>query len=397
MRILRLAGDWAPLQREVASIHWEAPYVMNLEAPISSETANVPKRRKAGPYLWNRPLPLTYQPKLVTLANNHIMDFGIDGLKTTLAVLRDKGIGFAGAGMDLTAAQAPVFLELDGTRIALLSRAEVQFGTATEKTPGVAPFDSTIYEDIRNLKQEADIVIVSVHAASELCPWPSPQRQDSFRALIDAGADIVHGHHSHVPQGWEIYNGKYIFYGLGNFCVDPAKWSRIPNALWSLVPEVMFDNGQIYVKIDTAVIENNRDTIEVRPSSLDERNLQNEYLEVCNAPLQDRQMLDALWQEASVRMYESFYCSWLGFRRNRAGFLPFLRRLASVSVSSLRRLARTQLAYEQERNRNLLRYHLFACESHRDAISTALGVLSGELNDRRTTETARLVCKHMSI
>ena len=246
MQRLKLTGDWAPYSRTVDALAIDdALWCINLEGPVlKGESKHYSKASKAGPSLYHTSLPVTAAenvfPGVLILANNHLMDYGEIGYKETQQLIQKDQWLYAGAGSSKRQAFEPAILDWGDKKVGVLARCEVQYGIASETTPGVAAFDATICEQIRKLKTEVDIVIASIHAAAEMLPWPSPQRQDAWRALIDAGADIVHGHHAHVPQGWEEYNGGLIFYGLGNFCVDPVKWAWHPNGLWSLAPELSF-------------------------------------------------------------------------------------------------------------------------------------------------------------
>jgi poly-gamma-glutamate synthesis protein (capsule biosynthesis protein) len=131
---------------------------------------------------------------------------------------------------------------VEGLRIGVLGRCETQFGIALQR-PGAAALDPTLYESIRKLKSEVDVVVLSVHGAAEMVPWPSPQWQDLLRSFVDCGADIVHGHHSHIPQGYEVYQGKIIFYGLGNFLVNPADW------LTHNTPDILVADRELNTKL----------------------------------------------------------------------------------------------------------------------------------------------------
>jgi poly-gamma-glutamate synthesis protein (capsule biosynthesis protein) len=392
---MKLAGDWAPGQRKVCNLPWCEPLLLNLEGPISCVVDGLQKTSKAGPHLINNVLPESTAELVLTLANNHLMDYGESGLRQTISDLDSHEIKWVGAGMNAYFAGRALVLDYQGARIGILSRCEVQFGVATDRRPGVAAFDASVYQAIRELKRKCDVVIASIHAAAEMCPWPSPRRQDSWHALIDAGADVVHGHHAHIPQGWESYEHGLIFYGLGNFCVDPQTWARYPNTLWSLAPELSWAGGQFGMRLTTAVVEDLGETIRVRDASRDEADEHRQYLEICNRPLSDRLLLEALWQEMSVRMYLGYYADWLRFEPRtvlrQQGWWLRVRRVLSDVRSALRRSLSTRPVADVSQSQYLLWYHLFACESHHDAIATALGVLGGELEDLRTPETARLV------
>lgn len=390
-RSLLLCGDWAPGARDVKSALLN-PSIINIEGPIlpfgSQESGCI---AKAGPLLFSVNLPFNGRQSVAILANNHLFDFGIRGYEITRSAIEDKEWLTVGAGLSSNEAIAPVFFDWYGKRVAVLARCETQFGVAQIHKAGVAKFDATIFGQIRQLKREADIVIASIHAAAEMLPWPSPTRQDTWRALIDAGADIVHGHHAHVPQGWEEYNGGWIFYGLGNFCVDPAKWSWHPNGLWSLTPELSYASEKIQVDFKTSVIEEQGDKIHVRESTYDELSQHSSYLDVCNKPLSDCVLLEGLWQQAAIRMYEHHYADWLGFKSSKKTIYQSMRSVAG----KMKRFLAKNSALNPERQKYLLHYHLFACESHNEAIQTALGLLGGELDDLRTLETRTLVDKWM--
>ncbi|TNJ37431.1 CapA family protein [Prosthecochloris vibrioformis] len=401
MQRLKLAGDWAPYSRTVERLSFDdAVWCINLEGPVlKGENKSYYKASKAGPSLYHTSLPVIAAenaiPGVLILANNHMMDYGEIGYKETQQLVQKDQWLDAGAGSSKRQAFEPVVFDWGDKKVGVLARCEVQYGIASETTPGVAAFDATIFEQIRKLKTEVDIVIASIHAAAEMLPWPSPQRQDTWRALIDAGADIVHGHHAHVPQGWEEYNGGLIFYGLGNFCVDSVKWSWHPNGLWSLAPELSFQQGRLTMNPVTAVIDDFGETISVRTSTQAESAKHHEYLRICNQPLSDRVLLEGLWQEASLKMYQEYYVDWLGFN------VPLRKQVTRSVRSALGRVKRTVISRGSARAHNplqqqsLFRYHLFACESHNDAISTALGILGGELVDYRTDKTAQMVNKMM--
>jgi len=394
--LLKLCGDWAPCSKIVSDICLNFRLVVNIEAPIIPNFSDrYLQSAKAGPVLFNKQLPNTAQPGIAVLANNHIMDFGIAGLLSTMESLREFRWVFAGSGLNKKQAESPIFFDCQGRRIALIARCETQFGIASSSKEGVAAFDSGIYEQIRSLKKEVDIVIVSIHAAAELVPWPSPRRQSTWRSLIDAGADVVHGHHSHIPQGWENYNNGFIFYGLGNFCVDPQSWSWHPQGLWSLAPELWFSEGRLKVRISTTVIEDLGGSIRVREASSEEHERHLAYLSECNRPLVDKVLLEGLWQEASVRMYIDHYAKWLGF--DSISVLKFCMHRIRAKISSVKKRLVGNIFFDHESSKIkfLLWYHLFVCDSHNDAISTALGVLGGELEDRRNERTAQLVNQWM--
>lgn len=159
---------------------------------------------------------------VLSLANNHTLDYGTVGLLDTIRYLDEAGIGRVGGGKDADEAYRPFYVEAKGIRVAFLGFSHVvpEVGWKARKDhPGVAEaYDiSRALEAIQEAKREADLVVVLVHWGIEREVEPEPYQVKKGRAFIDAGADLVIGSHPHVLQGLEPYNGKWIAYSLGNF------------------------------------------------------------------------------------------------------------------------------------------------------------------------------------
>ncbi len=178
-----------------------------------------------------RLLPILDQAGIdgVTLANNHILDAGAPGLEETLGHLDDAGISYAGAGADLGTSREPMVFDLGGIEVGVLSYQNVpsyEWAWATEDTPGTAPLqEDVVREDIRLLRSEVDLLIVMPHWGMEYTAPPEPEQVDLAHAMADAGADLVVGDHAHWAKGIEVYDGKPVFYGTGNFLFDQS-WSE---------------------------------------------------------------------------------------------------------------------------------------------------------------------------
>ena len=159
----------------------------------------------------------------MSVANNHSGDFGKAAFAEELDLLRKTGLPYFGGGDDATEAHAPLILERNGLRIALLGYVEFKPRSfeAGAHLPGVAwsGEDDRVIEDIVAARRDhhADIVIPFMHWGWEDEPNPSPRLRAFARRMIDAGADMVVGGHPHVTQGAEHYKGKPIVYSLGNF------------------------------------------------------------------------------------------------------------------------------------------------------------------------------------
>ncbi len=159
---------------------------------------------------------------IVTLANNHILDYGEEGLLDSISVLREAGIPYVGAGKNLEEAKGLKIIECGGRKIGFLGCSRVYMDAswaAGANHPGVfSTYDpAPVLESIRSGKKVCDYLVVYVHWGVERETEPKEYQREMGHAYVDAGADLVVGAHPHVLQEVEEYNGKIIAYSLGNF------------------------------------------------------------------------------------------------------------------------------------------------------------------------------------
>ena len=188
---------------------------------------------------------------VMSFANNHHLDAGYEAFFETLDHLHTHGIVTCGAGKDLDQAREPAIVERDGTKVAFLAYSTILFPgyEARPGKPGCTPISiitdyamseieqpgceavvttvvhpsslRVLREDIARARERADIVVVSVHWGIHFTPVEVAQYESELgRAAIDAGADLVLGHHQHILKAIEVYRGKVIFHGLANFVMD---------------------------------------------------------------------------------------------------------------------------------------------------------------------------------
>jgi poly-gamma-glutamate capsule biosynthesis protein CapA/YwtB (metallophosphatase superfamily) len=201
---------------------------------------------------------------ILSLANNHAMDYGAQTLLDAIDLLKTQGIAGVGAGADADQAYAPLLIEVGDIRVAFLAFVDVpvevrgfdtRTWTATEMKAGVAWAEpEQIRSGIEAARAIADLVIIMLHSGYEYISAPSPPQQLAAHYAIDAGADLVIGHHAHVLQGVEFYGDGVIVYGLGNFAfedggVNDSGLMHIwldPEGVRSLefVPLVLRDDGR---------------------------------------------------------------------------------------------------------------------------------------------------------
>ncbi len=158
----------------------------------------------------------------VSLANNHIGDYGPDALLETIQHLEKFGVGHAGAGSNDQEAWKPVILERSGLKIGFISASRViptLEWVATTQRPGVANGhdEARLLKEVADLSRQVDITVVSLHWGVERQNYPTPTDRNLAHRLVEAGADLVIGHHPHVLQGFEYFKDGFISYSLGNF------------------------------------------------------------------------------------------------------------------------------------------------------------------------------------
>jgi poly-gamma-glutamate capsule biosynthesis protein CapA/YwtB (metallophosphatase superfamily) len=156
----------------------------------------------------------------VNLANNHILDFGFPGLEETLQTLSKNGILAFGAGRTFPEAFQPALITLKDTKIAIFGFSTVypdEFWADSARGGTAFPYEEMVTKALRDARQSSDVIIVHIHWGAESREVPKAYQVELGRLIVDSGADMVFGHHAHVPLGVEIYKGAPIFYGLGNF------------------------------------------------------------------------------------------------------------------------------------------------------------------------------------
>ena len=231
---LLVASDWAPI-RAFEPIVRNAPEsvygdilpvlrradlrIVNCESALTSAVSAV---WKSGAVFKGEPAHVAGLKAVpfdvACLANNHVLDCGVAGLRETLRVLARAGMKTVGAGLTDAQALSPLSLRVNGQAIHIINISEGEDLTASTGGPGVFGWDIPLAAaQARALKKIGGVVIVVAHCGLEYVPFPPPYVVAAFRALVEAGADCVIGHHPHVPQGIEWWCGRPIIYSLGNF------------------------------------------------------------------------------------------------------------------------------------------------------------------------------------
>jgi poly-gamma-glutamate capsule biosynthesis protein CapA/YwtB (metallophosphatase superfamily) len=198
--------------------------ITDLECPLTKSDS---ARKKTGPHQKADPETIGVLKflniGLVTLANNHIMDFGSEGFEETLNLCNANGIKTTGIQNNGYKGAVPFTMELKDTKVSILNFADEEFISSPDYRNNANPINPVLnYNDIISAKKNCDKLILIIHGGNEFYNLPSPRTKILYRFYAEVGADIIVSHHTHRFSGYEIYKNKPIFYGLGNFLYDRA-------------------------------------------------------------------------------------------------------------------------------------------------------------------------------
>jgi len=158
---------------------------------------------------------------ILSLANNHILEYGPDGLRESMTHLKAHGITILGAGASREEAERPVVLERNGLRVAFVGLGRTLQDQPDPDVPGFVEWDEArAVEMIRDARRRADVVVVSIHIGLMWIDYPKPAFKEAADRMIQAGAGVILMHHAHVLQGYQAAGGRLVVYNLGNFVAD---------------------------------------------------------------------------------------------------------------------------------------------------------------------------------
>lgn len=215
-------GDYAKILDEAGALNKPDIMFGNLEGPVSDKGTNVGSKYS---FRFDPIVPTVLKDAgfdIVSFANNHVGDWSSAAFRDTLGRLEEANMLFTGAGHTYTEAITPVVIERSDIKIAFLGMSDVgpEWMKATADTPGILlASDPKLADIVKNAKEAGDFLVVSIHWGDEYKPHTARQEMLAHK-LIDAGADLVVGHHPHVAQDVEEYKDGLIIYSLGNFVFD---------------------------------------------------------------------------------------------------------------------------------------------------------------------------------
>jgi poly-gamma-glutamate synthesis protein (capsule biosynthesis protein) len=220
---MEVFGSGYPFQVVAGVLRGADLAIGNLESPFSLEGDPIGKRFtfRAHPQYGEAVVSAGFD--VLSLANNHLLDFGEQSLVETIKALRSRGMDYVGAGLSYEEAHRPLVREVKGQRIAFLAYAASRWkGSPEVPTEGLIAFadPAIIRQEVARAKEEADLVVVIMHLGTEYQQYPDEEQLAVSRAAIEAGACLVIGHHPHVVQGTTVYGPGFVAYSLGNFIFD---------------------------------------------------------------------------------------------------------------------------------------------------------------------------------
>ena len=339
----------------------------NFEAPIRMKKSK--EINKAGSHLSQAKLSIKYLQEsgfnVLSLANNHIFDYGTSSLNITIKEIIKNNLEYIGAGNTFQTAYDPKIIVKNGIKIGLIAACEAEFGALLENQNkgGYAWINHYLIEDnIKKLSTKTDLVIFIAHTGVEEIDIPLPEWRARYKRLCELGVDVVVGHHPHVPQGYERYKSSIIFYSLGNFYFDTSTFKDSRDDSYSLLLNISKSGiGKIEfiyhkkIKRQTKLVK--KSEVNFSLSSLNKKLYNPQYEQIVSI------LVKKLFYERYLGYYES---SLTNIKQQNIKFIvKYLLRLIFKKTKN----------QKLEQGKMLLLLHNIRIESHRYTVQRALEIL----------------------
>lgn len=339
--------------------------ICNFEAPIECEKMKPIK--KAGPHVYQSKESINYLKQVgftaVSLANNHVYDYGQEALEETIKELKKFKIDYVGGGADFTEAYKPKIIEKNNIKIGLIAGCENEFGCLYEdQTRGGYAWllHYQIEDTIRNLKGKVDFIVLIAHAGVEEIEIPIKEWRIKYQRFCDIGVNVVIGHHPHVPQGYEKHGDSLIFYSLGNFYFDTASFIDKSDDSYSIILEFEKDHDVAFQIIYHKKINGQTCRVHKQDVSFDLNRL--------NSLLHDG--YEKLNDDISVKLFTEYYYDYY----THAFGVPSKNMRLFEKIKWL--IKKMFFSKRDIESRNLLLLHNIRIDSHRFLVQRALSLLS---------------------
>lgn len=343
--------------------------ICNFEAPVTHDDMRGIK--KAGPHVYQSIKSIGILKNtgfdLISFANNHIYDYGQDGIEETIEELDRYDIKYVGGGKSFEEAYKAETVDINGIKIGFLAGCENEFGCLYEEQGrgGYAwIFHYKIEDNVRHLKNTCDFVVLLAHAGVENIDIPIKEWRDRYKRLCDVGVDVIIGSHPHVPQGYEKYADSIIFYSLGNFYFDTASFAGKSDDSYSV--ELIFDKNR---EIDFNILHHKKINNQTSFVEMGDVNYDLEYLcDLLGSGYKNRN------DELCIKLFNQYY---FDYYKIALGLVPE----NAHWISKIKRIIRKVLFLKRNiDNRNLMLLHNIRIDSHRFVVQRALSLLSEERN-----------------
>lgn len=332
-------------------------HITNLECPL---TRSDKKILKDGPSIKAEPEMIEAvryaQVDVACLANNHILDFGAQGLLDTIALCNKNGIRTVGAGKNLGEASETLYLSVKEKNIAIINITQHEFSSALKDQAGANPLNIIEnFYSIKEARKHSSIVLVIVHGGNEDYNLPSERIVETFRFFADAGASAVISHHSHCFSGYEVYKNVPIFYGLGNFIFE-CPFTDVPDSWYTGLMLLLNINSEERISFELKPFYQFKEGPGLKFLEGSEKNAVMKEIDLYSEIIKDKRNLQQKWDEFSEKNRHYYYTelAGLGKIRRKLYRFPFIRKL----IFPLKR--------------KIVLYDLIKCEAHNDVISNLL-------------------------
>ena len=363
---INIAGDFfigventKPLDliNNVKSIFQNSDFnIVNLESPIT-RSINKNKILKSGPHINGHSESINVLKKLgvnlLSLANNHIMDYGVEGLNDTLKLINEQEIEYIGVGKNLNEAIKPYTFIVEGLKIGILNFTENEWSIATDERPGTSPLN--IIDNINQIKETKkshDKLIVIIHGGHEHYHLPSPRMVKQYRFYAENGADLIVGHHTHCIGGYEIYKNIPIFYSLGNFLFTSVK-PRYDTWFTGIVLQIEISRSE-NISFQLFPVRQNRNTNILELLEGVEKKKVIDELKKYNEIILDKKLFNESWNNFLIKNSNQYL----------NGFSPINIFRNKYIRAGLRRTGINKILLRKENLKEILNF--IRCEAHLD-------------------------------
>jgi poly-gamma-glutamate synthesis protein (capsule biosynthesis protein) len=317
--------------------------LINLENAVISDGFPI---NKSGPNLKMEPKNLSFLIEgnfnCAILANNHVGDFGDQGVFSTLRCLDENKIPHAGAGRNIAESYLPWYCGTEAGKLALVAVCENEFGTAGNTSPGTAGFSmNRVFCAVKEAKQNADFVLLVMHGGNEHNPLPAPYTVERYRLFVEFGVDAVIGMHPHCMQGYEYFKGVPVVYSTGNFFFHNSGAQNNDDPwYYGYLPILTFEKGR-QAHLELCPYRFDPPCTLIKPFEGEEKKKVLDYIDKISSPLADFSLI------------EKYFKGW-----TLIGGVNYSKGLTSWDV---------QFAEEKEFPAGHAIYHVrnnFTCEAH---------------------------------